>query len=164
MHEFPVWTSDITTLEQALDMIRSVGALCGKQDTARTLAEEIQNAFGALKLSPSGKKTAYFIWREPWMLAGHDTFISDMLVRCGLINYTTANRYPEISLDQLQADPPDLILLSSEPFPFKEQHLDELRQLVNNAEIRLVDGEYFSWYGSRLKSAPSYFKSLNLHG
>lgn len=163
MQEFPVWTSDIRNLAEALDMIRSVGALCGKQETAQSLAEEIQAAFGALKMAPSGKKAAYFIWREPWMLAGTDTFISDMLHHCGLNNYTGESRYPEITLAQLATNPPDTILLSSEPYPFKEKHIAELQQATGVADIRLVDGEYFSWYGSRLKSAPSYFKSLNLH-
>ena len=163
MPDFPVWTSDITNLAEALDMIRSIGALCGKQNSAQELATEIAAGFNELQVLPSAKRVAYFIWREPWMLAGRDTFISDMLTRCGLINYTTANRYPEISLEQLKADPSDLMLLSSEPYPFKEKHIAELQQATGVADIRLVDGEYFSWYGSRLKSAPSYFKSLNLH-
>ena len=159
----PVWTSDITTLEDAVQMIASIGQLCGREERAKQLTRDILQSFQEYRPVSSGKKAAYFIWRDPWMLAGTDTFISDMMVRCGLINYTSAHRYPEVSIEQLRENPPDLLLLSSEPFPFKEQHVLELQVATGVSKILLVDGEYFSWYGSRLKNAISYFKRLNLH-
>ena len=159
----PVWTSDITTLEKALQMIASIGQLCGREERAKQLCLDIRQSFQEYKPASTGKKAAYFIWRDPWMLAGHDTFISDMLRHCGFINYTSENRYPEVTFEQLRNDPPDLLLLSSEPFPFREKHIQELQEATGLSRMLLVDGEYFSWYGSRLKNAISYFKSLNLH-
>ena len=94
------------------------------------------------------------------MAAGSDTFINDMLNRCGFENVVKKPRYPELNADELSKLNPDMILLSSEPFPFKKKHIKELQQLVSSAEIRLVDGEMFSWYGSRLKLTPSYFQKV----
>jgi ABC-type Fe3+-hydroxamate transport system substrate-binding protein len=95
------------------------------------------------------------------MAAGGDTFINNMLKECGLSNvFENISRYPEISIDQLPALNCQLLLLSSEPYPFKQKHLDELQSLLPGCKIMLVDGEMFSWYGSRLKYAPQYFKKL----
>jgi ABC-type Fe3+-hydroxamate transport system substrate-binding protein len=106
-------------------------------------------------------KVAYFIWQEPWMVAGRDTFINSLLKLNGWENVFENNesRYPEIKLEELKRLQPDLILLSSEPYPFKEKHAEKLRQICN-ARVELVDGEYFSWYGSRLIPAFAYFKKF----
>ncbi len=95
------------------------------------------------------------------MTAGGDTFINDILLRCGLRNvFEDLDRYPEVTLPQLAASGVKLILLSSEPFPFKSKHIEEIREYVPDAEIALVDGEMFSWYGSRLMYAPDYCKAF----
>ena len=95
------------------------------------------------------------------MTVGTDTIINDMLTRCGLQNIITNTRYPIIAVDEIQQRKPDLILLSSEPYPFKQKHIDELQELCPNAKILLCDGEYFSWYGSRLQNAFEYFRGLH---
>ncbi|SHM96223.1 ABC-type Fe3+-hydroxamate transport system, substrate-binding protein [Chitinophaga jiangningensis] len=160
MKEFPVWVSDIHSLEDALGMIAGVGALTQRSAKAAAMIAEIEQDFAALQ-PLSGVRTAYFIWREPWMVAGNDTFIHQMLQRCGLTNvYGHVPRYPDISLKQLATTDCELIFLSSEPYPFKEKHIAELQELIPAARIQLVDGEYFSWYGSRLKGAPAYFSGL----
>ena len=96
------------------------------------------------------------------MAAGKQTFIDDMLNRCGYQNLAqnSDGRYPEISKEWLQANNPQHILLSSEPYPFKEKHLQELQEICQDAQIKLVDGELFSWYGSRLIHSAQYFKTL----
>ena len=96
------------------------------------------------------------------MAANSKTFIHDMLVRVGLTNLCAdeAERYPEISETQLVALNPEVVLLSSEPYPFGEKHIKELTQILPNSQIMLVDGELFSWYGSRLLHSPEYFKKL----
>ena len=163
---YPVWISDIDTLPAALDMIRTIGRLTGKSPRADQLAEKIDRRFTALAgASPhpvaDRPRTAYFIWRKPWMVAGGDTFIHDMLQRCGFDNiFHDQPRYPSITLDALPAADCNLILLSSEPYPFKQHHIDEIRTTLPHAAIRLVDGELFSWYGSRLLEAPAYFQAL----
>jgi ABC-type Fe3+-hydroxamate transport system substrate-binding protein len=95
------------------------------------------------------------------MSVGQDTFIADILYRCGWTNvFGHLGRYPEITIEALQAAQPDVILLSSEPFPFKEKHMAELQAQLPAAKIVLVDGEMFSWYGSRLLHAVSYLQNL----
>ena len=95
------------------------------------------------------------------MASGGDTFINSMMAVCGLENVLQdQKRYPELSIEQIQALNPAVILLSSEPFPFKEKHIAELSALCPNAAVRLVDGEMFSWYGSRLLQSAAYFRNL----
>ena len=103
-------------------------------------------------------RSVYFIWREPYYVAGKETFIDAMLSAAGYENVCKAVRYP--SLDEIGVIQPDLVFLSSEPYPFSEQHLNEMRALFPHSEICLVDGEMFSWYGSRLRLAPGYFNLL----
>lgn len=167
MEEFPVWMSDIKDLNGAVEMIELIGHLVGKSTKADEISQQILSEFKGLG-RPEAQKCLYFIWREPWMAAGKDTFIDDMLSRIGLKNvaWEVDGRYPVISEQWLALVQPEVILLSSEPYPFKEKHLEELRDLVPNAKILLVDGELFSWYGSRLLHSVAYFKTLikQIHG
>jgi ABC-type Fe3+-hydroxamate transport system substrate-binding protein len=158
--KYPLWMSDIYTLEDALYMIREVGKLTGTLTKALEIASSIQAGFAGL--SPfDGKRVAYFIWRKPYMAAGSQTFIHDMLIRCGFENvFASYMRYPEITPEQLRATQPDYIFLSSEPYPFSEKHLAEFRELCQESTIKVVDGEMFSWYGSRLLLSLPYFRQL----
>lgn len=160
--DFPVWMSDITTLDEALQMIERVGDLVNKSNEASQLAAEIRNSFTNLHSLQPNQSALYLIWRNPWMAAGKYTFIDEMLSRCGFINVCdeTLSRYPEIKTEQIISLQPQHILLSSEPYPFKEIHMEELKQMLPQAQIRLVDGELFSWYGSRLRHSAHYFNSL----
>jgi len=160
MNICPVWISDIFDLESALQMIVCIGDMIGKPGQANVLCTEINGRFKGIKLPVTGLRVAYLIWRKPYMLAGRGTFIDSMLQTCGLNNVTERERYPEIDADALVAANPDLVFLSSEPYPFAKKHIEEFRSLLPNAKIVLVDGEMFSWYGSRLLYAPAYFKRL----
>ncbi len=157
---FPVWMSDISNLDDAVDMIQRVGQLVGKEEEATQLASTITTSFDNLKIKSSSLKVAYLIWRKPYIVAGKGTFIDDMLKRCGLKNAFAMERYPEVFPAQIVDANPDLVFLSSEPYPFTDRHITEFQALVPNANIQLVDGELFSWYGSRLLQAPEYFKQL----
>uniref|UniRef100_UPI0030F7862C helical backbone metal receptor n=1 Tax=uncultured Wocania sp. TaxID=2834404 RepID=UPI0030F7862C len=108
---------------------------------------------------------AYFIWKNPWMVAGNDTFIDYLLELNKFENiYQTKNRYPEIELNNTTINKEvTVILLSSEPFPFNNSHKKEVQAFYPNANIIIADGEMFSWYGSRLTKAFAYFKSLRLN-
>ncbi|MBC7920391.1 MAG: ABC transporter substrate-binding protein [Ferruginibacter sp.] len=162
---YPVWMSDVATLDDALRMIRSVGELVGKSPAAHALASEIQVSFQALSI-PARRtslpgRVAYLIWRQPWMAAGSGTFIGAMLASSGFENaFGHLVRYPVISPAQLREATPDLVFLPSEPYPFREKHRSELREICPEAKITLVDGEPFSWYGSRLRHAAGYFREL----
>jgi ABC-type Fe3+-hydroxamate transport system substrate-binding protein len=155
-----VYISDIKNLADALNMISEVGKLTGKEFKSHTLIEKIKTRFS--KFKPTAKTpAAYLIWRNPYMATGGDTFISDMMRHCGFKNiFENALRYPEINIEQLKATDCKALLLSSEPFPFKQKHVEELKPLLPGIKIMLVDGEIFSWYGSRLLYAPEYFEQL----
>ena len=161
---YPVWLSDISNLPDALDMIRRVGFIAGAKDKAENLAVEIANYFAALMPAKAGvafETAAYFIWRKPYMVAAGATFIDEMLHRAGFANaFADQQRYPEITAEQLIIAAPQRIFLSSEPYPFAEKHLAEFQAICSNAKIEIVDGELFSWYGSRLRKSAAYFSQL----
>lgn len=161
---FPVWMSDIKNLQDAIEMILALGNITGTLLMAETMTRNIQSRFDQLKNGQrilNNKKTLYLIWRKPYMAVGPDTFIADMLRQCGLSPVPASReRYIELTAEQILSIAPDHIFLSSEPFPFAEKHLQELGSLCPLANIRLVDGEMFSWYGSRLLKAPVYFEKL----
>lgn len=159
--EFPVWISDIHNLDESLQMIEMLGDLFDKKEKAFELTATINSTFQQLKTSPP-LKVVYFIWNNPLMVAGKNTFIDDMLKRCNLENVflNKDSRYPEISIEELQKENPEIILLSSEPFPFKEKHVKEFQKHLPKTKIMIVDGELFSWYGSRLQHSANYFIEL----
>jgi ABC-type Fe3+-hydroxamate transport system substrate-binding protein len=153
-----VYVSDIETLDDALVMINEVGRLTNKIQKAELINNNIRKAFTELR-PLKNISAAYLIWQNPYMTIGKDTFIHDMMQRCGFENiFAEQDRYPEITAEQLNAA--EIILLSSEPFPFKQKHIDKLKTHYPAKKIILVDGEMFSWYGSRLLKAPEYFKNL----
>ena len=159
--QFPVWISDIKTIDDGLRMIEEIGILVGKSDKALRIKTEIDEGFSGLKKEAKTLRVAYFIWRKPWMSAAADTFIHDMIKRIGWQNvYGGHLRYPETSLQELRLLNPEIILLSSEPYPFSEKHIGEIQSELPEAKILLVDGEMFSWYGSRMKLAVEYLQEL----
>jgi ABC-type Fe3+-hydroxamate transport system substrate-binding protein len=158
--EFSVYTSDITTVAGAYDMMLKVGELTGTKEKAVEIVETIKTRL----VKPEQAKTLkalYLIWQKPYMAAAGDTFISDMMRHAGLTNVLQdQKRYPQLTLEEIKTLNPDVLLLSSEPFPFQQKHADELKQLTGIENIKLVDGEIFSWYGSRMLQAPAYFAKL----
>ena len=162
---YPVWMSDVKMLADGLDMICAVGEMTGRHEQTSELAKQIKAGFGALVPSQKSVRTAYFIWQKPYMVVGGDTFIDDMLARCGFENlFREGNgRYPQLTPADIAAANLDLILLSSEPFPFAAKHQQAIAAEFPDVRVELVDGELFSWYGSRLLKTVSYLKSLIDH-
>ncbi|AKD02133.1 helical backbone metal receptor [Pontibacter korlensis] len=159
--KYKVWMSDIYTLEDALEMLRQVGQLTATEAKAAELTASIKSGFAQLQPVQPSIKTAYFIWRKPYMAVGSHNIIDHMLQRCGFVNaFANLERYPEVSPEQLQQANPQLILLSSEPYPFKERHIQEFQEICPQATIKVVDGEMFSWYGSRLLYGPAYLQQV----
>ena len=158
--EFPVWMSDIFTLDDALEMMQQLGRLTKREDKAEALAKEIADVFAALQPLPL-VDALYFIWQKPYMAVGGNTFIDEMLHRCGFRNLLSGrSRYPELSEEDIRQLNPRLLLLSSEPYPFKDKHIARFQALCPDAKVLIVDGEMFSWYGSRLLQAVPYFQQL----
>ena len=158
--EYSVWMSDIYTFEDALEMIFEVSGFTNSEEKGIEILRAISKAKDAFNEPIDLKKAVYFIWNEPYMVVGKNTFIDDMLYHAGYVNVVMENRYLELSIENLKALDPEVVLLSSEPFPFKKKHVDALKKHLPEAEIKIVDGEMFSWYGSKLAAAFPYFASL----
>ncbi|WP_062059810.1 ABC transporter substrate-binding protein [Aquimarina longa] len=163
--EYPVHVSDIFSISDVIEMIEQYGDIFDKKTEASILISEIliqRKSFENYICKRPQKRVAYFIWKDPYMAVGRNTFVDYMLKINGFLNvFDDRERYPVISEKELRAIKDlDMILLSSEPYPFSEKHI----RLINNdnptTKVILVDGEYFSWYGSRLVEAFSYFKKL----
>lgn len=157
--KYPVYMSDIFTIEDALQMISDVGDLTGTELIAKKITQVVKRDLDSYV--PQNKNVLYLIWAEPFMAAGENTFIGDVIRRIGLKNCIkdSTARYPELSLDQIAELNPDLIFLSSEPFPFNESHAEKISD-VYKGSIEFVDGELFSWYGSRMMKMKDYFTDL----
>jgi ABC-type Fe3+-hydroxamate transport system substrate-binding protein len=153
MERFPVWVSDVRTLSDALNMIVSVGELTNRHTPAESLSHAIQKKLERITRPSTLIPTAYLIWCNPYMTINADTFIHHTLELSGFTNVFGArqdSRYPVVTVEELIAASPEIVLLSSEPFPFGEKHIHDLVKHLPNSKIMLADGAMFSWYGSRL--------------
>ncbi len=161
MKEFPVWVSNIYTFEDNLKMILDVGTLCNKIKEAKNIVDLLEDNFKTLH-SINKKSVAYIIWNKPMMSINQNTFIHHILEKTGFLNIFAKNsdRYPSITNKELKKANPEYIFLSSEPYPFAEKHLKVFENEFPNSKVVLVDGEMFSWYGSRLSKTPKYIKQL----
>ncbi len=164
----PVYCSDISNLQESYEVIEHLGFLTDRSDKAKELINNIQNSFKELPASTKSIKVAYLIWQEPYMTVGGDTFINNMLHLAGFDNvFALKQRYPQVTIEELINHDVEGILFSSEPFPFKQKHIDAFRQeWINQSNLqqlpfcKIVDGELFSWYGSRTLYAAGYFRKL----
>lgn len=161
----PVHVSDVRTVEDSLELIQQYGAIFGVEEKAVEIMEAIQEElkeFQDYMMSKASRKTAYFIWKNPWMLAGGDTFIDHLLDLNKFENVfrQEPSRYPRIELQELEKREVEVILLSTEPYPFKEEDRHYLQDGFEGTQVFIVDGEAFSWYGSRLRSAFRYFREF----
>ena len=166
----PVYISDIITLEDSLQFISDIGLVCNREKESKQLIQKINKALkdftDFIKNKPV-RKVTYFIWNKPWMVVGSNNYINEILKLNKLENIfgNAPNRYPDVYVEYFyDLSPelkPELILLPSEPYPFKKEHIKELKKHVD-CQIKLVDGEMFSWYGSRILKAFEYFKKFHL--
>ena len=169
----PVWVSDVQHLPDAIAMIKAIGSMTHAIDAAEALIKKINHAFASLMQEQIKKnrglksKVAYLIWQNPIITVGNDTFIHHMLEYAGFENvFADKQRYPETTIEEMKlllqprANEEAFLMLSSEPFPFKEKHANLYREAIPGVQVKLIDGEFFSWYGSRLQYAPNYFKTL----
>ncbi len=153
--KLPVVVFDIVHPGDALEMIKTLGKLLGKEEGATRKVLEIQKDFDSLPEPKQRYKCLYLVWKKPWMAAGGETFINEMLNMAGFEN-VVSERYPEVGEKEFaQAE---VVLLSSEPYPFNEKHRMELQQKYPDKKVMLVDGEMFSWYGIRMLEAADYFR------
>lgn len=160
-------TSMPRTPAETAEMVRSIGAALERPAEADAIALEIEQRSARVRAAAAGRspvRFAYLIWRNPWMSVNTDTFVHALLSQAGGVNVFGGRdeRYPEIAVEDLVTTRPDRVLLSSEPFPFAEQHIRELCELTGLPPDRfqLVDGEYLSWHGSRTPDGVDYAETV----
>jgi ABC-type Fe3+-hydroxamate transport system substrate-binding protein len=156
-----VHLSDINTVDDFCAFVTEVGKLLRMENKASEFNLRLANVFANLR-SQETKKVVYLIWKGPFMAAGKGTYINSVLEKCGFINLITESRYPEITWSEIQKLNPDSIFLSSEPYPFKMQDIREMAQ-TSDTDIKLVDGELFSWYSNRIFHLESHLNALRNH-
>lgn len=155
---YPVWTSDINSWNDATEMIVLLGEICGRKEEGQEMVAAINSKFNFRHSLPP---TAYLIWNQPLMAVGSGTFIHAMMEKCGFVNaFSNTTRYPETTAFELLEKGVELLLLSSEPFPFAAKHKEALQRELPGVRIVLVDGEMFSWYGNRMLMAADYMQDL----
>lgn len=161
---YPVWMTDVNTFEDSIKMMMQIGQICNRKEKAIeicTQLKSLKDSFDQTLSISKPSKVLYLIWKKPWMAVGKNTFIDEMLKIAGFKNaLADKERYPELASSDIKKLDADLIFLSSEPYPFKDKHLEEAEALSNNSKAILVDGEMFSWYGSRLLKSFAYFSNL----
>jgi len=162
--KFPVYVSDVRTFEDAIEFINQISELCKRQKKAELLIKEINDGFRKLPMFDDERKidAVYLIWNKPLMSISGDTFIGNMLKSIGLSNPFEDNKahYPETTIEEIQKIKPQYLLLSSEPYPFKRKQVKEFEEALPDTKVLLVDGEMFSWYGSRMVYSAEYFINL----
>ncbi len=159
MQDFKVLVTNVETLEDNYYLLKQLGHIFGKEENAQHFNLKTYEAFDIQK-SEKRLKVAYMIWKNPYMTIGGDTFISRILEELGFENlFKNQIRYPEVQLEDLKEA--DFIFLSSEPFPFQEKHIAEIKEVCQNQKIKIVDGEAFSWYGTHLAKCGEYYRKLS---
>lgn len=164
--QFPVWLTDVSNVSEALIMIRDLGFLTKREKRAEELINDIENKMARWQVAARELpriKAAYLIWKDPLMTVGGDSFIHAMMDLAGFDNvFGWRDRYPEIILDEIRDSGCQCLLLSSEPYPFGTKHIEELSKELPDTKVITVDGEIFSWYGSKMLQAADYFRKLRL--
>ena len=147
-------------------LYRMLGHIFGAEVRAEELAAELQRELAACTATTwSSERVLYLIWKDPWMGVASDTYIARTLACVGWNvivapgGWSGAGRYPVISDIDAAAHAVDRVLLSSEPFMFRQRHVAELRDRLD-MPIDLVDGEMTSWYGSRAIRGLAYLRDF----
>ncbi len=158
--KYQVHVTHVSTVQSAFDMILEVGGLAGGMVEASKLVDQISSSWQSLKGTVKGERVVYAIWENPLMVAGNDTYIHAVLEWFGWENVISKSRYPELSTDELSQLAPERFMLSSEPFPFDDEHILKYSKVLPLSNVEKVDGEMFSWYGSRMTRVPDYIRTL----
>jgi ABC-type Fe3+-hydroxamate transport system substrate-binding protein len=166
----PVWVTYPRTVAEGLAMIRELGQVTGTGPRAEAILADLEPLYARVRAASARRRPVpvfYPIWREPWMTISADTYIHDLLSVCGAVNVFAdrPTRYPTVTLAEVAARRPEVIVLPDEPFRFRRSHLDDFAPYadvpaVRARRIHLVDGKPFSWHGPRVGEALCTLPSL----
>jgi ABC-type hemin transport system substrate-binding protein len=164
-----VWVTYPRTVREGAALLRELAALGATPEAIAAEVEPVEKAVACAEAEPVAAPTRVFcpIWRDPWMAVGRDTYIHSMLELCGGANVFAGHgdrRYPIVSLDEVEAAAPEVILLPDEPYAFGPRDVCDLARLgipaARNSRIYLIDGTWVSWYGPRIRPAVAALRSL----
>ena len=147
-------------------LFRLLGQAFAADEAALRLARELADALALARsvgaLMPP-QTVLYAIWKNPWMTVSRDTYVSAMLAIVGwkTLPIQAEKRYPDVALDDSVWHDAERIFLSSEPYSFGDEHINELRDEMGLTQpIQLIDGEMVSWYGVRAIAGLRYLANL----
>jgi ABC-type Fe3+-hydroxamate transport system substrate-binding protein len=156
--QYPVYLSDISTIQDLIVFIEDFSTYIPEMNPAN-IVEDLKKT-KELRIF-NGQRVVYLIWQNPLMTVGSGTYINHILEASGFINiFSHTSRYPEITASEIEQFKPDYLFLSSEPYPFNLSHTESFNALFPGIRTVLVDGEMFSWYGSRTLLLPEYLEKL----
>lgn len=159
--QYNVIVTDIKNPVDCMNTIMHLGEVFSKHKKAQIIAGQYQLALEKIRDIVQSDSCIYLIWKNPYMTVGGDTYIHSMLDLMGFKNlFGDKSRYPQVDAELIKNINPEYILLSSEPFPFTEKHIKEFQNILPNTKTILVDGEFFSWYGSRIIKMNQYIAEL----
>jgi ABC-type Fe3+-hydroxamate transport system substrate-binding protein len=171
----PVWVTYPRTVAESLTMIRDLGEVTDTRARAEAILGDLEPLLARVRATTARRRPVpvfYPIWRAPWMTINADTYIHDLLAVCGAANVFADRpaRYPTVTLDEVAARRPEVIVLPDEPFRFRRRHVEDFAAYadvpaVRAGRIHLVDGKPFSWHGPRVGEAlltlPALFGAID---
>jgi ABC-type Fe3+-hydroxamate transport system substrate-binding protein len=159
----PVWVTYPRSVREGIGLVRELGEVTGAVAAGTALADRLAARYERTVAATRGRRPVPVfcpIWRGPYMTVGRDTYVHDMLAVCGGANVfaARAERYPTVTLDEVAAAAPEVILLPDEPYRFRPAHLPDFQArpdipAVAARRIHFVDGKLLSWYGPRIADA-----------
>src|SRR5690625_675706 len=140
--EFPVYVCELQSVQDTYKIIKDLGEVTDREPEAEKLQAEIKAAFNSLP-SGQGKKFAYVIWQNPYMVAGANTYITSLMEKMEFVNAFSEyeGRYPTVTEDDFRNTELDYIFLATEPFPFQEKHIKEFSEQYPEVTVMSLDGE-----------------------
>jgi ABC-type Fe3+-hydroxamate transport system substrate-binding protein len=164
-----VWVTYPRTVREGARLLRELAALGAPGDALEQVVVPVEQAVAAAEAARPERGVRVFcaIWRDPWMSVGADTYIHDMVELSGGANVFAKHagrRYPRVTLAEIEAAAPEVILLPDEPFAFGAADVAELARLDTPAggagRIHCIDGTLLSWYGPRIRPALGALRRL----
>ena len=147
--DFNVWMTEIGSFQESITCFDQLSTCLEVRENWGVLRDKLNHQY-RLHIDKDKGTVVYLIWQKPYMAIGDNTFVNSMLSDFGYKNLIKTDRYPEVTMEEVIRLNPEFLLLSSEPYPFKQKHVEELQSQLKSSTVKLVNGEYYSWYGTRL--------------
>jgi len=162
----PIFVGAPETVEEAIGLLRELAERV-EAPQAGIVMGPIERVYGRLREDADREPHRVFvpIWKRPYMSVGCDTYVHDVLKTCGGENVCgERTRYPVVTLEEVEAMQPEVVLLPDEPYPFSAEELPEFYALdvpaTHEDRIHLIDGKLLTWYGPRMAGSLMQLSAL----